>query len=80
MLLVYQLVRSIGMKLIVMWSRQLDISPHKDTHLYCDDHSDMWQSGCPHCEENSQYHYETSVAEFLKSPASKMIVVSLDPT
>lgn len=54
-------------------------SPHDDTHLYCDEHGDMWKPGCARCEENSQHHYGRSVAAFLKTDAAKMTVVEFDP-
>jgi len=33
----------------------------QDNFLYCDEHSDLWQSGCKRCEECCQYHYGCSV-------------------
>ncbi len=52
--------------------------PNEDTHLYCDDHCDMWQPGCPRCEENSRHHYGMSVTDFKKTDASKMVVLEAD--
>ena len=54
-------------------------SPHEDLHLYCDDHCDLWQPGCPRCEENSQHHYGMSVAEFKRTPAAKVVVFPYNP-
>lgn len=34
-----------------------------DDYLFCREHSDLWQSGCPRCEECSQHHYGMSVKE-----------------
>lgn len=38
-------------------------SPNEDRFLYCDEHSDMWVSGCPRCEECCQHHYGIPVEE-----------------
>ena len=35
----------------------------QDTFEYCDDHGDMWESGCPRCESCSEFHYGMSVDE-----------------
>jgi len=51
-------------------------NPSADTYKYCDKHSDMWQPGCPRCEECSQHHYAVSVKEFLQSPLSQWTVIS----
>ncbi len=50
--------------------------PNEDPHLFCDVHCDLWQPGCLRCEENSQYHYGINVAEFRKTPASKITILT----
>lgn len=53
-------------------------SPHADTFEYCDDHCDMWEPGCPRCEECSQHHHQVTVREFLKSPQSKIVILGVE--
>lgn len=38
-------------------------TPDEDSFLYCDKHLDLWQSGCPRCEECCQHHYGCNVKE-----------------
>ena len=51
--------------------------PDEDPFLYCDVHCDMWEPSCPRCEECSQHHYGISVAEFLRSPLSQTVIISM---
>ena len=40
--------------------------PNQDTFIYCKQHGDMWEPGCPRCEECSQYHYGHDVARLIE--------------
>lgn len=56
------------------YERRTGRRPDEDPFLYCDEHCDMWQEGCPRCEKCSQYHYEMSVKE--SAPQRTMTIIS----
>lgn len=49
--------------------------PGADPFLYCPDHCDMWRPKCPRCEACSYHHYGVGVAQFLRSPESRVVTI-----
>ena len=60
------------------YKRRTGRHPDEDTYEYCPDHWDLWQADCPRCEECSQFHYGMSVAEFRRSPNSKIVIDTMN--
>jgi hypothetical protein len=52
--------------------------PNEDSFLYCDEHCDMWEPGCPRCEECCQHHYGMPVAQMLGEGRNEIVVFSFE--